>query len=510
MARETYSKTGLMGRTAALCFALCVALAALLAGWGLLAAAAGPAGATFAGVNGKVAFHSNGDVWTMNADGTGATKLTTNLNAESNPAVSPDGSRIAYEFFRGIWVMNADGTGQRMLTDGSTATDEDPAWSADGTRIAFSRNGADIWAMNADGSDPANLTNTPGTSDDEVEPAWSPDGSRIAYTRIGCEPERRGAHCVFVMNADGSGQTNLTRENALPQCPNSPGYFFNGASRSPSWSPDGGKIAFAGPVTCPNNMGNNIWVMNADGSAKTSLNNDNGSSDIRPAFSPDGMRIIFESNRDGNGSPTELYSMSSGGAADASAITRITTNSVWDSDVDWSVASPACTITGNGAINGTPGNDVICGGAGEDRIDGGAGDDVIIGGGGNDTLLAAEGRDTLNGGPGNDTASFAGAPDPVRASLTTGFAQRVGAGPQQGVALVKIEGVVGSNGPDDLAGSAGADSLLGGKGADEILGLAGNDKLTSKDGARNDTVSGGGGNDRCTTDPRETSIKACE
>jgi dipeptidyl aminopeptidase/acylaminoacyl peptidase len=499
MATKRFSKMGRIGGAAALCAVVCAVLAASLA-------AAGPAGATFAGGNGKVAFHSNGDVWTMGADGTGATKLTTNFNAESNPAVSPDGSRIAYEFFRGIWVMNADGTGKKMLTDGSTATDEDPAWSADGTRIAFTRGGADIWVMDADGSDPTNLTNTPSTNDDEIEPAWSPDGTRIAYTRIGCEAPNRGAHCVFSMNADGTGQTNLTPELSMPQCPNSPGYYHNGASRSPSWSPDGQKIAFAGPVICPNNMGSNIWVMNADGSAKTSLINDNGTSEARPAFSPDGTRIIFESNRDGNGSPTELYSMSAGGAG----ITRITTNSVWDSDADWSVSSPTCDVSGSGVITGTPGDDVICGGPNSDTIDGRGGNDVVLGGAGNDTLIGAAGRDTLNGGPGNDAASFAGSPDPVSASLTTGFAHGTGTGSQLGAALVGIEGLIGSGGPDDLAGSAGADSLTGGKGADEILGLAGNDRLNSKDGARNDTVNAGGGTDRCTTDPRETLIRGCE
>ena len=310
------------------------------------------------------------------------------------------------------------------------------------------------------------------------------------------------------MSADGSGQTNLTPEDELNQCPNSPGYFFNGASRSPAWSPDGGKIAFSGPVICPNNMGSNLWIMGADGSGKTPLNNDNGSGDLKPVFSPDGTRIIFESNRDGNGHPTELYSMPAGGAPGGSAITRLTTNSLWDSDADWSVASPACTVTGNGAIEGTAGNDVICGGPNGDTIDGLGGNDLVLGGAGNDTLVGLSGRDTLNGGPGADTASFEGSAAPVEASLVTGFALR--SGTPEGAALVGVENVTGSDHADTLTGSAGANALVGGKGADELLGGAGADRLNSRDGARNDTVNGGGGKDRCITDPRETSIRACE
>jgi Tol biopolymer transport system component len=129
-----------------------------------------PADAAFPGMNGMIAFYTGGDVWTMNGDGTNPTKLTNNYNAEANPTVSPDGSRIAYEFLHGIWVMNSDGSGKRALTDG-TATDEDPTWSADGTRVAFARNG-DIWAVNVDGSGVTNLTNSP--NNQEFDPAWSP------------------------------------------------------------------------------------------------------------------------------------------------------------------------------------------------------------------------------------------------------------------------------------------------------------------------------------------------
>lgn len=148
----------------------------LALGVGLLGAG-DPAQAAFPGAQGKVFFGHDGDIWTMSANGTGATKLTTNLNAESNPAVSPNGSRVAYEFFSGIWVMNADGSSKKMLTDGLAvgSPDLDPAWSADGTRIAFSR-GGDIWSMNANGTGQTNLTNTSGN--EEYDPAFSPAGAR--------------------------------------------------------------------------------------------------------------------------------------------------------------------------------------------------------------------------------------------------------------------------------------------------------------------------------------------
>ncbi|HET7272315.1 MAG TPA: hypothetical protein VFI90_14685 [Rubrobacter sp.] len=478
-------------------------ITALLAALLLALTVTGPADAAFPGTNGRIAFYTGGDVWTMNGDGTGATKLTTNFNAEGNPAVSPDGSRIAYEFLRGIWVMNADGSGQKMLTDGN-ATDEDPTWSADGTRIAFSRNGGDIWVMNADGSGLTDLTNTPSNS--ERDPAFSPDGNSIIYTRGTCG----AGTCIYVMNTDGTGQTNLTPEDSLPQCPNQPGYFHNGASREPSFSPDGTRIVFSGALICPNTIGKDIWVMNSDGSGKTNLINDQGTSDIRPSFSPDGTRIIFESNRDTNGGATELYTMS---ATNGSGMQRLTTNTVWDSDADWAVARPTCTLTGTYADNtmtGTPGNDVICGLGGNDTIDGAGGNDIILGDAGNDRLIGAAGTDTLNGGAGTDTASFAGSGTPIEASLVSGFARRVGTNPVEGSALVGIENLTGSPLGDTLSGSGAVNALVGGKGADELSGLGGNDKLDSRDGInRNDTLNGGAGTNRCTTDTREASIRNC-
>jgi Tol biopolymer transport system component len=494
------------GIIATLCTAV---LAAVL----LALAVTAPADAAFPGTNGRIAYYTGGDVWTMNADGTDPTRLTTNYNAESNPAVSPDGSRIAYEYLHGIWVMNSDGSGKRAVTDG-TASDEDPTWSADGTRIAFARNG-DIWAVNVDGSGATNLTNS--SNNQELDPAWSPRGDKIAYTRIGCDPSNFGAVCVYSMNADGTGQTNLTPETSMTQCPNQPGYFHNGASREPAWSPDGSLIAFSGALACPNTLGRDIWVMSATGSAKTNLTNDNGTNDKRPSFSPDGTRILFESDR--GSTNIELYTMS---AANGSGLQRLTNNGILDENPDWGVARPQCATT-DGAPNsslqgtasadtltGTPGNDIICGLEGNDTIDGGGGNDIILGDAGNDRLVGAADKDTLNGGAGTDTASFAGSTQSIEASLVSGFAKRAGTTPEEGVALVGIENITGSSLGDTLSGSGDANTLTGGKGADELLGLGGNDRLDSRDGInRNDSLNGGAGTNRCITDTREASIRNC-
>lgn len=311
-----------------------------------LTATAGPAGAAFPGTNGKVAFYTQGDVWVMNADGTLPTRLTNNVNTEGDPAVSPDGSRIAYEFTRGIWVMNADGSAKKMLTDGA-AVDENPAWSAEGARIAFSRNG-DIWAMNPNGSGQRNLTNTPENA--ERDPAFSPQGGKIAYTRIGCDVPRGGGSCVYAMNADGTAQTNLTPRSPIPGC--GPNYDNYSVSKEPVYSPDGSKIAFSGSLICPHTIGRDIWIMNSDGSGKTNLINDHGTADMQPAFSPDGQRLAFVSDRDGD---ADIYAMN---PADGSGVTPLTTNTTQDTDPDWgpldATAPTVTTVTPLAGATGVP------------------------------------------------------------------------------------------------------------------------------------------------------------
>ena len=115
----------------------------------------------------------------MNADGSVPTRLTENGRVDDDPAWSPDGTKIAFwrdggESFD-IYVMNADGSGETNLTATLAESAVRPSWSPDGTKIAFHAADSGIWTMNADGSNAVELT-TNGFS-----PDWSPDGTQLVY-----------------------------------------------------------------------------------------------------------------------------------------------------------------------------------------------------------------------------------------------------------------------------------------------------------------------------------------
>jgi tol-pal system beta propeller repeat protein TolB len=151
------------------------------------------------------------------------------------PRWSPDGGSILFFSARSgrneLWVMNADGTEPRQLTHGGGESMEGD-WSPDGTRIVFRRNsgdGGDIWIMNQDGSVAALLHAGERMDSD---PRWSPDGRRIAFVSlVPVEGEARLTSEIFVIEANGSGLLQLTR---------------GGENWSPAWAPDGSRIAFFG------------------------------------------------------------------------------------------------------------------------------------------------------------------------------------------------------------------------------------------------------------------------
>ena len=172
-------------------------------------------------------------------------------------------------------------------------------------RIVFGsdRDGdGEIYVMNADGTNQTNLTNNAVW---DGEPAWSPDGSKIAFGS-----DRDGNHEIYVMNADGTNVTRLTNDLE---------WDFGAA-----WSPDGAKIAF----DSIRDGDYDIYVVNVDGSGLTNLTMDSANN-WGAAWSPDGAKIAFGSDRDG---AAEVYVMN----ADGTGQTRLTDNTAWDRGPDWS------------------------------------------------------------------------------------------------------------------------------------------------------------------------------
>ena len=285
------------------------------------------------------------DIYEMNADGSGRRRLTRSPQNDGDPVWSPDGHRLAFVRVWGgrsyIYVVNGDGSGLRRLAYAiafrpspgapSSGFAANPTWSPDGGRIAFmsNRDGTDdIFVVNADGSGLRNLTRTHGHDRTRIwkgrehkriswsspDQQWSPDGRKLVFRserdrpseleRAVCRPRCRRDE-IYVMNADGSGLRRLTHN-----------WKSDGA---PVWSPDGRKILFV-RSGWDSALQGDVYVMNADGSGQRNLTRSVThpfATDTAPAWSPDGRKILFVSNRTRNG---EVYVMN----ADGSGLRQLT------------------------------------------------------------------------------------------------------------------------------------------------------------------------------------------
>jgi Tol biopolymer transport system component len=261
-----------------------------------LLALTAPALASFPGQNGRIAFATVTDnggslgIHTIRPDGTGRATLRA---SGSDPAWSADGSKVAFvdgsdPFARRLYTMAADGSNPVQITGSADGPpieydEQNPAWSPNAQNFVFQEfysftyDYIHLVVVNADGSDRHY------TRDNifDFDPAWSPNGQLIAFSTFNADTPAPHAGIVYdtdieTIRPDGTGGSALTNTD----------YPTN--ESEPNWSPDGQKIAFTRRP--------NIYVMNADGSNQT-LVAQNAS---QPAWSPDGAKIAFNRYQDGD------------------------------------------------------------------------------------------------------------------------------------------------------------------------------------------------------------------
>jgi Tol biopolymer transport system component len=291
----------------------------------------GPAQGTFPGPNGRIAFadFGTGQLYSINPDGTGLRQLThvAAPGVADQPDWSPDGRRIAFSSDLSgeprLYVMDRDGSRQRLVfSDLSGYADFIPKYTPDGSRLIFARcrDVCAIYSVRVDGTHLQALTRFKVGINEAVDfdPSVAPDGRRIAFVRFNAGGIQAQ---VYVMRADGSG--------AHPITPPALEAF------APDWTPDGRHLLVASNCC---RLGSAIYRVNPDGSGLTRLTRPQfPHNDILPSASPQGDRVAFSSDR-----PypdiccLDLFLM----RADGSGLHRVPTGLVGVQEPDWGPAPP--------------------------------------------------------------------------------------------------------------------------------------------------------------------------
>jgi Tol biopolymer transport system component len=338
--------------------------------------------AAFPGRNGLIAYEVDGSLCLMSASGSAKRRLTFNSWLDTDPAWSADGRKLA--FTQTEWEDNPyeRGTTIGVLTGGTrrlvrAAQMRDPAWSPDGQLLVFTVDVLHAPAPSIAIMDPAESTSRL-LQERAAHPAWSPDGGVIAFHRPQSSSDRAG---LYAIRPDGSGLRRLA-DNGF----------------DPSWSPDGSKLAFE----------DRGWLalIDRDGGGFRRLVQARAfQSGI--SWSPDGKEIAFARDAD-------IWAVD---AETGQARNLTKTPSLTERAPDWGTAANFPLPRGGrgcgheivdhrnegiGILVGGRLDDLAYGLEGRDRIRGNGGHDVLYGGRGADLLVGGSGRDVLKGGGGRD------------------------------------------------------------------------------------------------------------
>ncbi len=257
---------------------------------------------------------TDGEIYTIRADGTDLRRLTDGPGVASAPAWSPDGTRIAYRLTNGsddsIIVMDAGGTNGITVAAigpfvGSCDLDVSIAWSPDGTALVIPASascpkGLDPLIVRSDGTSPAVRLLAPGTQG--VSASWSPDGSRIAFQGRDDQTGTTGLYLVDIAGADVLAGGFTPRRIA-----DGSGPVLDQAYSAPAWSPDGTEVAAVvgtqqacyGEYTA---MTWDIVLVDVRDGTQRPLTTEPGD-EMSPTWSPDGQRIAFHRTVD----PAEYF-----------------------------------------------------------------------------------------------------------------------------------------------------------------------------------------------------------
>jgi len=230
--------------------------------------------------SGKITFIRDGEIYLINPDGSGETKLTTNAKVEPwGLTWSPDGTKVA--FLAGdvantglgdLTVVYRD-TSERKLLGKNVLASSAPAWSPDGKKLAFAskqEGNEELYLVSIEGGKEVRLTTDPAADNN---PAWSPDGRKIAFVSGRDYSDNNPWGEVYLMNADGSDQRKVSQKQEDHWYP-----------LSLAWSPDGKQIAFGCATSGLGYTG--IYIVNLDDTKQSMV----GGGD-NPVWSPDGTKV---------------------------------------------------------------------------------------------------------------------------------------------------------------------------------------------------------------------------